>query len=41
MNQLYVGFTKVVEVPEHRLPGYSVRRNPLLISDEALEVPRA
>jgi hypothetical protein len=41
MNQLHVGFTKTVEVPEHRLPGYSVRRSGLLISDEALEIPHA
>jgi hypothetical protein len=40
MNQLHVGFTKTIEVPEHRLPGYSVRRSGLLISDEATEIPR-
>jgi hypothetical protein len=32
---------KQVEVPEHRLPSYSVRRHGLLISDEAPEIPRA
>jgi hypothetical protein len=40
-NKLYVGFTKTVEVPEHRLPGYSVRRSGLLILDVAPEIPRA
>lgn len=41
VNKLYVGFTKTIEVPEHRLPGYSVRRSGLLISDEVPEIPRA
>jgi hypothetical protein len=41
MNQLYVGFTTAVEVPGHRLPGYSVRCDRFLISDEAPEIPRA
>jgi hypothetical protein len=40
-NKLYVGFTKQVEVPEMRLPGYSERRRGLLISDEVPEIPRA
>jgi hypothetical protein len=41
MNQLYVGFTTAVEVPGHRLLGYSVRCDRFLISDEALEIPRS
>jgi hypothetical protein len=38
-NKLYVSFIKTFEVPEHQLPGYSVRRHGLLISDETAEIP--